>query len=64
MVGEPPEAAARARHRRFVLVGDVPRLAAEPPAGVRARLTLYVLPSPIYIGAVKEIADAKLSTRQ
>jgi hypothetical protein len=25
-------------------------------------LTLYVLPSPIYIGAVKTIADAKLST--
>jgi hypothetical protein len=25
-------------------------------------LTLYVLPSPIYIGAVKAIADAKLST--
>jgi hypothetical protein len=25
-------------------------------------LTLYALPSPIYIGAVKEIADAKLST--
>ena len=24
--------------------------------------TLYILPSPIYIGAVKEIADAKLST--
>jgi Sap, sulfolipid-1-addressing protein len=25
-------------------------------------LTLYVLPSPIYIGAVKSVADAKLST--
>jgi Sap, sulfolipid-1-addressing protein len=25
-------------------------------------VTLYVVPSPIYIGAVKEIADAKLST--
>ncbi len=25
-------------------------------------LTLYALPSPIYVGAVKEIADAKLST--
>jgi len=25
-------------------------------------LTLYALPSPIYVGAVKEVADAKLST--
>jgi hypothetical protein len=26
-------------------------------------VTLYILPSPIYIGAVKAVADAKLSTR-